>query len=301
MCCVFGRYEVCDVLCLIVFVLCALCLIVFVCALKGEGCVKCPHLPAAVLRRIGASDVVAGPFAAPLPSRGEPHLAIVGAVVVISLPGERMRLAIIGTGPGERSAALGDVGDLGGLSGGGQMHQLDLIDACLVALLTAVIVRESVDEVPVVAVAVSEFECALLVLLLDLVGIERERETSEVAATGELEPKGVDLLLATALMVVNMLLVDLLLEREVAILGLGADAHGSIGAGLRSAEIVDLLANGAAAHAVLEVGDLGILGGDGDLERDGGDGHAWICVLGGTSILLLFPTNCHGGFLFQFF
>jgi len=24
-------------------------------------------------------------------------------------------------------------------------------------------------------------------------------------------------------------------------------------------------------------------------------------VLGGTSILLLFPTNCHGGFLFQFF
>jgi hypothetical protein len=64
-----------------------------------------------------------------------------------------------------------------------------------------------------------------------------------------------------------------------------------------------LLANGAAAHAVLEVGDLidHIRGGDGDLERDGRDGHAWNCVLGGTSILLLFPTNCCGGFLFQFF
>jgi hypothetical protein len=69
---------------------------------------------------------------------------------------------------------------------------------------------------------------------------------------------------------------------EVAILGLGADAHGSIGAGLRGTEIVDLLANGAAAHAVLEVGDLidHIRGGDGDLERDGRDGHAWNCFCG---------------------
>jgi hypothetical protein len=122
----------------------------------------------------------------------------------------------------------------------------------------------------VVAVAVGEFECALLVLLLDLVGIELERETSEVAAAGELEPKGVDLLVATALMVRDVLLVVRLLLREVAILGLGADAHGSIDAGLRGTEIVDLLANGAAAHAVLEVRDLidHIRGGDGDLERD---------------------------------
>jgi len=273
------------VLCLIVFVLCVPCLIVFLCALRGAcyrrgvwGRLRL-HLPAAaVLRRIGAGDVVARPFATPLPGRGEPHLAIVGAVVLVALPGERVRLAVIGTGPGERSAALSDVGDLGGLSGGGEVHQLDLIDARLVALLSAVIVRESVHEVPVVAVAVGEFECALLVLLLDLVGIERERETSEVATAGELEPKGVDLLLATALMVRNVLLVDLLLERQVAILGLGADAHGSIDAGLRGTEIIDTLANGAAAHAVLEVGDLvaHILGGDGDLERDGRDGgHAW--------------------------
>jgi hypothetical protein len=106
-------------------------------------------------------------------------------------------------------------------------------------------------------------------------------------------------------MVVNMLLVVRLLLHEVAILGLGADAHGSMGAGLRGTEIVDLLANSAAAHAVLEVRDLidHIRGGDGDLERDGRDGHAWsaLRLLGGTSILLLFPTNCHGGFLFQFF
>jgi hypothetical protein len=68
--------------------------------------------------------------------------------------------------------------------------------------------------------------------------------------------------------------------------------------------MVDMLANGTAAHAVLEVGDLvaHILGGDGDLESgDGRDGHAWNCLRGGTSILLLFPTNCCGGFLFQFF
>jgi hypothetical protein len=26
-----------------------------------------------------------------------------------------------------------------------------------------------------------------------------------------------------------------------------------------------------------------------------------LCLRGGTSILLLFPTNCCGGFLFQFF
>jgi hypothetical protein len=40
MCCVFGRYEVCDVLCLIVFVLCVLCALRAACYPKGEGCVS---------------------------------------------------------------------------------------------------------------------------------------------------------------------------------------------------------------------------------------------------------------------
>jgi hypothetical protein len=66
-----------------------------------------------------------------------------------------------------------------------------------------------------------------------------------------------------------------------------------------------MLANGANSHAMLEVRDLvdHILGGDGDLERESGrhGERGRHCLLGGTSILLLFPTNCCGVFLFQFF
>ena len=267
------------------------------------------HLPAThmcVLRRIGARDVVAGPFAAPGPVLGEPHLAVVGAVVVISLPGERMRLAVIGAGPGELVATGGDGGDLAVLSGGGEALQLDLIDARLLLQLLAVCDGESAECLPVVAVAVGEREDAILVLQLELVGIVGEDDARAVAVVRELVTDGIDLLVAATLMVRDMVTIGLLLLREVAMGGLVADADGLVDAGACGAEVIDMLANGADAHAMLEVRDLidHILGGDGDLERGHHGlrgGHGLHCLCGGTSILLLFPTNHCGGFLFQFF
>jgi hypothetical protein len=79
--------------------------------------------------------------------------------------------------------------------------------------------------------------------------------------------------------------------------GLGADA-GSFRKGVGGS----LLGGGRGSLGGLLNGDQG-----GDLKGlnlgslNGRDGHAWIALLGGTSILLLFPTNCCGGFLFQFF
>ena len=62
--------------------------------------------------------------------------------------------------------------------------------------------------------------------------------------------------------------------------------------------------------ASLELVGLGGERADGEPGEESGErargcvlrgGHAWICLLGGTSILLLFPTFHCGGFLFQFF
>ena len=95
-----------------------------------------------VIRRIGAGDVVARPMTLPGPCLGEPHLTIVGLVVLATLPSEGVRLAVIGAGPGELCAALGDGRNLLSLSGGGEQMQLDLADACLMLQLFAVIIRQ---------------------------------------------------------------------------------------------------------------------------------------------------------------
>jgi hypothetical protein len=140
---------------------------------------------------------------------------------------------------------------------------------------------------------------------MELVSLFGEHGTSEVAIERELAANVGDLLVATALMVRNVVAVVRLLLRQVAILGLGANAHGTIETLKGGSRVI--LASRALVAATDEVTsnrlDL-LISRDRDVEVGDGrnGGHAWIALLAlwyfdSTS----FPYPSLWRFFFQFF
>jgi len=247
-------------------------------------------------------DIVASPLARPKPVLAKPHLAVVGAVVLATLPEEGMRLAVIGASPGEFHAASADGLDLRRLSVGGEHLQFDLAETRLFFHLRNMLGSKLLQINELIAlVDPHERNDALLVFFVELVRLGGESHVGAIAVMTELLMGGTGLFVITALVIGDAFVVRSFLGGQIAIGRLGADANRSLQEGLCVGALFAL--EGSGSSVIIR---FGVARAQQTEARNGVDeivGHAWIALLAGCLLRFYYfwADDLRGDFSFNFF